>query len=173
MTMSGVDGGAVGAPGPARARIGGVAVAGSLGDYLRAVRRELSLSLREVESRSGVSNAYVSQLEAGRACKPSPDVLRQLAVAYGPDRYPEMLIRAGYLADDARPDGGRLARLSAPQRRHAAGLVRVALAAVSAANREFAAAAVGPASRLVRDELRALLERLEADRPMPSRGEGP
>jgi transcriptional regulator with XRE-family HTH domain len=67
-----------------------------LGAYLRQLRRERKLTLRDVEEATGrnVSNAYLSQVENGR--KPSPDVLDSLASAYGVD-YVDLMRRAGYL----------------------------------------------------------------------------
>lgn len=63
---------------------------------LRSLRKSSSLTLREVETRCGVSNAYLSQLENGTAVGPSPKVLQKLASAYGVPH--ERLMRvAGYI----------------------------------------------------------------------------
>jgi HTH-type transcriptional regulator, competence development regulator len=57
---------------------------GPLGQYLWDLRHATGMTLREVEEVSGVSNAYVSQLETGKIkiTKPSPDILHRLCEAY-------------------------------------------------------------------------------------------
>lgn len=50
---------------------------------MRKAREMSKLTLRAAQELSGVSNPYISQLETGRILKPSPDVLRKLATAYG------------------------------------------------------------------------------------------
>jgi transcriptional regulator with XRE-family HTH domain len=54
-----------------------------LGPKLRDVREGRGLSLRELERRSGVNNAYLSQLERGEVAQPTPSMLGRLAEAYG------------------------------------------------------------------------------------------
>jgi transcriptional regulator with XRE-family HTH domain len=52
-----------------------------LGNYLRALREERGLKLRDVEHMTGISNSFLSQVELGsRKC--STDVLLKLARAY-------------------------------------------------------------------------------------------
>lgn len=67
----------------------------TLGGYLAAARRRGALTLREVESRTGVSNAYLSQLENNKVKEPSPTVLDRLSKTYGIP-YLECLRLAGY-----------------------------------------------------------------------------
>jgi transcriptional regulator with XRE-family HTH domain len=55
----------------------------------------VSLSLREVEKRTGISNAYLSQLENGRTANPSPHVLAKLSRVYNV-AYSELMLAAGY-----------------------------------------------------------------------------
>lgn len=55
------------------------------------------MKLREVEEASGVSNAYLSQLETGKIGKPSPHILHKLASVYNVP-YEMLMDRAGYLA---------------------------------------------------------------------------
>ena len=76
-----------------------------LGDYLRAVRRGLSLSLRDVEAATGgeVSNAYLSQLETGKIQKPSPHILFSLSIALSL-HYEDLMERAGYIAPNTERD---------------------------------------------------------------------
>ncbi len=69
------------------------------GFYLRRLRQEKGLSLKRVEAASGVSNAYISQLERGRRTAPHPEILKGLARAYGVPV--ETLLRAaGYLENE-------------------------------------------------------------------------
>lgn len=53
-----------------------------LGPYLREVRKSQSLTLRDVERETGISNAYLSQMENCRIERPSPSVLHKLAIHY-------------------------------------------------------------------------------------------
>lgn len=66
-----------------------------LGDVLKAAREESGLTLREVEARTGVKNAHVSQLENNVITKPDPAMLFPLAELYDLDYY-ELLELAGY-----------------------------------------------------------------------------
>jgi transcriptional regulator with XRE-family HTH domain len=74
---------------------------GSLGEYLRALRRAAGLTLRQVQGkcalgeRCGVSNGYLSLLEHDHVKAPNPNVLFTLAECYGAD-YAGLLRRAGY-----------------------------------------------------------------------------
>ena len=70
----------------------------TLGALLRAQRLAEGLSLRELAARTGVSNAYLSELERGRH-EPSLSVLRAIASALDAPLGP-MLVRAGVLDDD-------------------------------------------------------------------------
>jgi transcriptional regulator with XRE-family HTH domain len=53
-----------------------------LGANLRELRNKRGLSLRELERRSGINNAYLSQLERGDVAQPMPSMLGRLAEAY-------------------------------------------------------------------------------------------
>lgn len=66
-----------------------------LGPFLAATRKARGLSLREVEAATGVSNAYVSQLETGKIREPSPVNLHKLGELYGLS-YSLLLELAGY-----------------------------------------------------------------------------
>ena len=70
----------------------------SLGDYLKAVRLGLGLTLRDVEklTENDVSNAYLSQLENRKIEKPSPHILYALSNAYRIS-YKNLMSRAGYV----------------------------------------------------------------------------
>jgi transcriptional regulator with XRE-family HTH domain len=66
-----------------------------LGSYLRRVRKELNLTLRAVEEKTGISNAYLSQLENNKIFCPSPKVLHKLAECYKVS-YEYLMKLAGY-----------------------------------------------------------------------------
>jgi len=70
---------------------------GPLGAYLWGARKALGWSLREVEEKGGVSNAYISQIENGTMLKPSPSILLKLATAYKAP-YQHLMELAGHLA---------------------------------------------------------------------------
>jgi HTH-type transcriptional regulator, competence development regulator len=69
-----------------------------LGEQLRQVRRVKNVSLREVERATGISNAYLSQLENGDATNPSPHILHKLAEFYEVP-YISLMKTAGYLEE--------------------------------------------------------------------------
>jgi HTH-type transcriptional regulator, competence development regulator len=64
--------------------------------FLKSLRERQRMSLRDVEKESGVSNAYIAQLEKGDRPAPSPDILKKLAHVYN-ITVRELLMRAGYL----------------------------------------------------------------------------
>jgi len=64
--------------------------------FLKSLRERQRMSLRDVERESGVSNAYIAQLERGDRPAPSPEILRKLAKPYKVT-VRELLMRAGYL----------------------------------------------------------------------------
>lgn len=55
-------------------------VASDLGSFIRDLRENAQVSVRQLAERSGVSNPYLSQVERGLR-KPSADVLNQIAKA--------------------------------------------------------------------------------------------
>ena len=78
----------------------------TLGQALHDARVASGKSLRDVEHalKGKVSNAYLSQLENGRAASPSPQVLHALAEVL-PITYVRLMTLAGYL----RPGRGTAA----------------------------------------------------------------
>lgn len=71
----------------------------NFGEYLRTLRTEKKLSLREVEALSGVSNSYLGLIERGRRPIPGADILKRLAPVYDvPVR--DLLNAAGYLKNE-------------------------------------------------------------------------
>lgn len=53
-----------------------------LGEVLRRARQHCGFSLRQVEQRSGIANAHLSQIERGSIRKPDPVLLMELAELY-------------------------------------------------------------------------------------------
>jgi transcriptional regulator with XRE-family HTH domain len=67
----------------------------TLGQFLRAARARKGLTLRQVESATGISNAYLSQLEGDKIKQPSPVSLHKVAELYDV-AYSLLLGLAGY-----------------------------------------------------------------------------
>jgi transcriptional regulator with XRE-family HTH domain len=70
---------------------------------LRNARVKAGLSLRGAEKQVGISNAYLSQLENGKADNPSVGLLQKLAIAYGVPT-DVLLVAAGYAPGKAQRD---------------------------------------------------------------------
>jgi HTH-type transcriptional regulator, competence development regulator len=79
----------------------------SLGTKLKLARRSLNLSLRNVEKATGISNAYLSQLETNKIKKPSPHFLHRLASIYEIS-YDSLMESAGYMV------GGKIVQPKTP-----------------------------------------------------------
>lgn len=69
--------------------------ANRIGSILAEARRRKGLSQRAVEDVTGISNAYLSQLECGKVRGPSPKHLHALAELYDLP-YADLLGAAGY-----------------------------------------------------------------------------
>jgi transcriptional regulator with XRE-family HTH domain len=80
-----------------------------IGGFIRDLRRNASISLRQLAEQAGVSNPYLSQIERGLR-KPSAEVLAQLASALRVST-PLMYLRAGLL--EATDGPGVLAAIAA------------------------------------------------------------
>ncbi|GAI56064.1 unnamed protein product, partial [marine sediment metagenome] len=65
-------------------------------EYLKSLRENQRLSLRNVERLTGVSNAYLSQIEQAKRPPPHPNILKKLASVFGVSVY-ELMAAAGYL----------------------------------------------------------------------------
>jgi HTH-type transcriptional regulator, competence development regulator len=76
----------------------------TLGQELQAARKMKKLSLREVETATGISNPYLSQLENDKIQKPSPQFLGKLSALYELD-FQLMMEAAGYVAPVKRDTG--------------------------------------------------------------------
>ncbi|OKI71093.1 helix-turn-helix domain-containing protein [Micromonospora sp. CB01531] len=79
-----------------------------VGGFIRDLRRNAKISLRQLAEQAGVSNPYLSQIERGLR-KPSAEVLQQLASALRVST-PAMYLRAGLL--DAKEGQGVLAAIA-------------------------------------------------------------
>lgn len=65
-------------------------------DQLKGLRKLKGYTIREVSDRSGVSPAYISQLENGNRGIPSPDILMKLSEGLNIS-YNDLMKLAGYL----------------------------------------------------------------------------
>ena len=66
-----------------------------LGRFLKEARRAQNLTLRRVEEETGISNAYLSQLENNKISRPSPQILYKLGNCYRVP-YEHLMKLAGY-----------------------------------------------------------------------------
>ena len=80
-----------------------------IGGFIRDLRRNARISLRQLAEQAGVTNPYLSQIERGLR-KPSAEVLAQLATRCGCRRR-RCTCKAGLL--DAKDDQGVLAAIAA------------------------------------------------------------
>ena len=76
-----------------------------LGDLLAAKRKELGLTLRQVEEQTGIPNAHTSQIESGTIERPAAHILWDYARIYGLE-YSTLMQLAGYW----EPGGKRVKR---------------------------------------------------------------
>lgn len=70
----------------------------SFGEYLKSLREDKNMSIRQLSLYSGVSNAYISQLENGKRNIPKPEILKKICKPLGVT-YEELMDRSGYLDD--------------------------------------------------------------------------
>ena len=70
-----------------------------LSKELFRLRKLRGKTLRAVEKETGISNAYLSQLENGSVKRPRPRVLHKLADFYAVS-YEDLMTKAGYLTRD-------------------------------------------------------------------------
>jgi transcriptional regulator with XRE-family HTH domain len=66
-----------------------------LKEVLRNARKVKGVTQRDVEKKTKISNAYLSQLESGSVAEPSPHILHKLAGYYGLS-YAHLMAAAGY-----------------------------------------------------------------------------
>lgn len=70
----------------------------NFGHYLRQLRLEQKLSLREVAAQADISNTYISLIERGYRKPPGADILKRLAPIYNVP-VKDLLKSAGYLTE--------------------------------------------------------------------------
>ncbi|WP_404336403.1 helix-turn-helix domain-containing protein [Planococcus rifietoensis] len=70
------------------------------GEYVKKLRLEKGLSMRELERRSGLSQSYISQLEKGKQKSPKAETVKKLAVGLGAD-YALLMEEAGFIVTDS------------------------------------------------------------------------
>ena len=80
-------------------------MADTLGQKLAAARAEKQWSLREVERRTGIHNAHISQIETGAIERPAPNVLWALASVYQLDLR-ELMRMSGHVEAAAKGTPG-------------------------------------------------------------------
>jgi transcriptional regulator with XRE-family HTH domain len=78
-----------------------------LGEILRRARTHRGLSLRDVERRTRISNAHLSQIERGIIQRPDPAIVFELSATYGLD-FALLAEWAGYLGDRPEVSAGLL-----------------------------------------------------------------
>ena len=90
----------------------------SLGIYLKEIRSERQLSLRDVERLAKerqlgaeLSSGYLSMLERDEVKEPSPRILFALASILEVD-YIDLMKRAGYIPDATRVEGASAAKVA-------------------------------------------------------------
>lgn len=79
-----------------------------LGAFLASARNKLEMTLRAVEDATGISNAYLSQLEHGRIKTPAPQNLYKLSELYQVP-YELLMELAGYPVPKGHSDESRFA----------------------------------------------------------------
>ena len=75
----------------------------SVGKYLKKIRDERNLSLKDVNKKTGISDSALSHIESGKTVCPAPERLKKLAVAYQIDLI-DLYLKAGYLDGDDLSD---------------------------------------------------------------------
>lgn len=73
------------------------------GKYIQELRKHKRLSIRELQKKTGVSIAYLSQIENGKRGLPSPDILMKLHEPLGVS-YDELMEKAGYISSSTRSE---------------------------------------------------------------------
>ena len=76
------------------------------GQYFKALRESKGMTLRDVEKKADVSNAYLSQLESGKIKQPSPLTLHKLSEIYNVS-YDVLMEKVGYPATSKTPTNER------------------------------------------------------------------
>lgn len=74
----------------------------TLGKTLKEAREQAFFTLKQVEEATGISNAYISQLENEKIKKPSANVLHKLATVYNIELQ-VLLAAAGIIEESDTP----------------------------------------------------------------------
>lgn len=69
------------------------------GGYLKELRKKRKLTIRQLDTYSGVSHSYISQIERGERGVPKPEILKKLSKPLGVE-YEELMEQAGYLTKE-------------------------------------------------------------------------
>ncbi len=78
-----------------------------LGTLLREKRTKRNWSLRDVEEKTGIHNAHLSQIESGAITRPASNLLFTLAAVYNLP-YERLMRLAGHLRTDGKAQGAAL-----------------------------------------------------------------
>lgn len=70
-----------------------------IGKFLRDLRKNKGLTMKEFGSLTGLSQPYLSQIENGQRGKPSPEILKKYSSALDYDHFNLMAV-AGYIEED-------------------------------------------------------------------------
>ncbi|SER92956.1 Transcriptional regulator, contains XRE-family HTH domain [Gracilibacillus ureilyticus] len=70
----------------------------NFGNYLRTLRKRNDLTINQLEELTGISNAYISQIETGKRGVPSSEILKKLCLPLKVSHQP-LMIEAGYLKE--------------------------------------------------------------------------
>ena len=84
------------------------------------IRLVRGYSLKDVAGRSGLSAGYIQKIERGEIKEPSPHRLRRIAGALDYS-YPQLLVLAGYVDDDAAGSSTLKSRASVSSATQSAG----------------------------------------------------
>lgn len=79
----------------------------NFGEELRKIRKENGLSIRKTGELTGISHAYLSQIENGKRPKPKPDIIKKLSKALNVN-YVDLMEKAGYFEDLPQVEKERL-----------------------------------------------------------------
>ncbi|GAB3797512.1 helix-turn-helix domain-containing protein [Virgibacillus kimchii] len=68
----------------------------TFGEFIKEKRTEKGLTMRELERRTGISQAYISQIESGKRNVPKPELIKKISNGLDVD-YLDLLQKAGYI----------------------------------------------------------------------------
>lgn len=72
------------------------------GDVVKAMRKDLYLTINQLAEASGVSTAHISRLENELRSVPKPETIKKLSTVLG--NYRELMLAAGYLSGDVKEE---------------------------------------------------------------------